>query len=210
MKRWDAIGFDLDGTLWNSTQTVVKSWSRVCEADPRVRKIPDAEDIAGIMGLTLADIARKFFPYLTLEEGLGILDRCAADEVELIRKEGGRLFEGLEETLQKLSAQYPLFIVSNCHMGYIEAFLAYHRLGKYFRDTENHGHTGLSKGKNIRMVMERNGWENILYIGDTQADYDAAKEAEVPFLHAAYAFGRVGESVPAISDIRDIPDWLES
>ena len=47
-------------------------------------------------------------------------------------KVGGRLYEGLEETLKYLSAKYPLYIVSNCQKGYIEAFLSYHQLGKYF------------------------------------------------------------------------------
>ena len=133
MKRWDAIGFDLDGTLWDSTQTVVKSWSKVCREDPRVKKIPDAKDIQGIMGLTLEKIAKRFFPYLSLEEGLEILDRCAQDEVGLILEEGGRLFEGLEAVLREVSARYPLFIVSNCHMGYIEAFLTHHRLARLQR-----------------------------------------------------------------------------
>lgn len=209
MKRWDAIGFDLDGTLWDSTQTVVKSWSKVCREDPRVKKIPDAKDIQGIMGLTLEKIAKRFFPYLSLEEGLEILDRCAQDEVGLILEEGGRLFEGLEAVLQEVSARYPLFIVSNCHMGYIEAFLTHHRLGQYFCDTENHGHTGLSKGRNIRLVMERNHWDHIVYLGDTQGDYDAAQEAQVSFLHAAYGFGTVDVPVPAITDIRDLPRWLQ-
>ena len=81
MKQWDAIGFDLDGTLWDYTQTVEKSWSKVCREDPRVKKIQEAKNIQGIMGLTLEEIAKRFFPYLSLKEGLEILNRCAQDEV---------------------------------------------------------------------------------------------------------------------------------
>ena len=137
------------------------------------------------------------------------MDRCAQDEVGLILEEGGRLFDGLEAVLREVSARYPLFIVSNCHMGYIEAFLTHHRLGQYFCDTENHGHTGLSKGRNIRLVMERHHWDHIVYLGDTQGDYEAAQEAQVSFLHAAYGFGTIHGSVPAITDIRDLPRWLQ-
>ena len=57
--------------------------------------------------------------------------------------------------------------------------------------------------------MERNHWDHIVYLGDTQGDYDAAQEAQVSFLHAAYGFGTVDVPVPAITDIRDLPRWLQ-
>ena len=99
-------------------------------------------------------------------------------EIEHVAKVGGILFEGLEETLEYLSGKYKLYIVSNCQKGYIEAFLEFHKLGKYFVDRENAENTGLSKGKNIRLVMARNGLENTVYVGDTIGDQNAAKEAE--------------------------------
>lgn len=40
MRQIEAIGFDLDGTLWNSTAPVLRAWQRVCRKDPRVKKIP--------------------------------------------------------------------------------------------------------------------------------------------------------------------------
>ena len=32
------------------------------------------------------------------------------------------ILEGVQETIKKLSEKYPLYIVSNCQDGYIEAF----------------------------------------------------------------------------------------
>ena len=44
--------------------------------------------------------------------------------------------------------------------------------------------------------MERNGITEAVYVGDTQGDADACKEARIPMIYAAYGFGDVeGEYV---------------
>ena len=210
MRQIEAIGFDLDGTLWNSTAPVLRAWQRICRKDPRVKKIPQESDIRGIMGLTLEEIARRLFPDLSLEQGMEILEECCEEERQEICRTGGQLFEGLEDTLRELSKEYPLYIVSNCHSGYIEAFLEYHRLGQYFCDHEDYGTTYLPKGENIRLVMERNHWKNSIYIGDTEGDHQAALTAGIPFIHAAYGFGQVQEASRRLQDIRELPGLLRS
>ena len=64
-----------------------------------------------------------------------------------------------------------------------------HKLEKYFSDFEMSGRTDLTKGENIKLVMERNGINNALYLGDTIGDQFAAKDAEIPFVFALYGFG---------------------
>ena len=67
---------------------------------------------------------------------------------------------------------------------------------------------GLPKADNIALVAERNGLRRPLYIGDTQGDYDAASKAGVPFLHAAYGFGRIDRPVPSVATFGDLPDAI--
>ena len=67
----------------------------------------------------------------------------------------------------------------------------------YFTDWECSGRTGLPKGENIRLVVERNHLQAPVYVGDTRLDYEAAQQAGVPFIHAAYGFGTI-EGVTAI------------
>ena len=134
---------------------------------------------------------------------------CLLRENDYLRQHGGILYAGLEDMLKTLKEEgYFLSIVSNCQEGYIEAFLAYHEMEKYFDDTENFGHTRHGKGHNIRLVLERNGIDRAVYVGDTQGDYDAAMEAGIPFIHAAYGFGHVPAGTPAIRDIRELPEQL--
>ena len=96
-------------------------------------------------------------------------------------------------------------MVSNCGLGYIEAFFTGNQTGCFFDDYENAARTGLSKGENIRLVMERNGIERAVYLGDTAGDQAAARLAGVPFVHAAYGYGVVPDPDAAIQAFRELP-----
>ncbi|MDQ0481828.1 phosphoglycolate phosphatase-like HAD superfamily hydrolase [Alkalihalobacillus hemicentroti] len=60
-------------------------------------------------------------------------------------------------------------------------------------DFENPGRTGLSKGKNINLIIERNNLSTPIYVGDTEGDLNAARYAGIPFVYAKYGFGQVSE-----------------
>ncbi|AIQ42184.1 HAD family hydrolase [Paenibacillus sp. FSL R7-0297] len=187
----DSIIFDLDGTLWDSSDAVVVGWNSVLSNYQGVVSAVTKEDLQGIMGLQVDEAGRKLFPNIDEDTRQRILRECCEVECLCLAKQGGRLYEGLEEVLQALSAKYMLFIVSNCQAGYIEAFYEYHQLQKYFTDYENPGRTGLSKGENIRLVMERNHLSSPVYVGDTEGDMKAAGIAGIPFVYASYGFGEV-------------------
>lgn len=206
MKR--GILFDLDGTLWDSSRQVVDSWNVILEQQPDVQRRVTLQDIQGFMGLPMDEIGRRCFQ----NEGLSekrireVMHACETYENEYLRQNGGSLFPDLKAVLQELSKKYFLAIVSNCQVGYIEAFLEYHKLGKYFSDTESFGRTGLQKGDNIRLVCERNQLEKAVYLGDIQGDYDSACKAGIPFILAGYGFGRVDAEVPVIQNLRELPE----
>ena len=203
---FDGLLFDLDGTLWDSVDPICVSWNgALAKLAPRYAGTVTRERITPCMGMQLPDILRRLAPELDPDTAQSVLDQILSQENAYVAANGGVLFPGVAETLDLLSRRYPLFIVSNCQDGYIEAFFQAHGLGKYFRDYENPGRTGLPKGDNIALVVRRNGLKNPLYIGDTQGDYNAASAAGVPFLHAAYGFGSIDRPVPAATAFTDIP-----
>ena len=71
------------------------------------------------------------------------------------------------------------------------------------------GRTGLDKGANIRLVMERNGVTKAVYVGDTQGDADAAAKAGVPFIFAEYGFGMVNAAAARIASLPELPAAVE-
>lgn len=206
-----AIIFDLDGTLWDSRNEVVPIWNLVFSRYPEIPVRITEEDMLRFMGRTIWDIAAELLPELSPEARNRIMRECSVDETRYLRKHGATLFPRLKETLDKLQTLgYPLYIVSNCQDGYIEAFLEAHHLADYFLDFECPGRTGLSKGQNIKLVMERNQLKKVVYIGDTLGDYSATQEANVPFIHASYGFGQVPEAKYRLREIAELPQLLNS
>lgn len=204
----DGIIFDLDGTIWDSTEVVSKAWNQVLSNTKEIKKIITKEDMEGVMGLQLPEIGEKLFTGVDVEMRERLMESCCNLENDLIRQEGGRLYPNLEETLEILSKKYPLFIVSNCQHGYIEAFFSYHKIEKLFVDFEDSGDRGFSKGENIKRLIKKNGLKNPVYVGDTQGDCDAARFANIPFIYAKYGFGKVKNKDYIIESIDKLIELL--
>ena len=200
------IIFDMDGTLWDSAAEVATSWTEILQKHPQVQHpILTKETIMSVMGLTMADIATRLFPEISEPERTQIMKECMEYENAYLRKHGAHLYTGVEETFQKLSSHYPLYIVSNCQSGYIEAFLDYFQLHSYIQDFACYGDNGENKDVNIRLLADRNALTDFYYVGDIQGDYLATMKAGGKFIHAAYGFGTVDADVPHIQSITELP-----
>ncbi len=201
------IIFDMDGTLWDSSENVAASWTeklRMLGYDMTVTK----EDVMSVMGLTMDRIADIIFEGKPQKKRMELLDLCCGHENEYLRRNGGELYPDLEKTLSRLKKRYGLYIVSNCQSGYIEAFLEHYGFGGYFSDIECYGNNLLGKGDNIALVMERNALDKAWYVGDIQGDYDSAVKAGAEFIHAAYGFGTIAQEVPELGEFSGLPEMM--
>ena len=206
-KKTRAVLFDLDGTLWDAAETIAPAWNGWCRAHGVARRFtPD--DCRSYCGKTLPEIAAVVFPEAEPAWREAVIEGCCEAECVPLAERGGRLYPGTEEVLRTLAQDYLLAVVSNCGLGYIEAFFTGNRTGGYFEDYENAGRTGLSKGENIRLVLERNGIEQAVYVGDTEGDRAAARQAGLPFLHAAYGFGAVSKADAVLQSITELPEQV--
>ena len=202
--------FDLDGTLWDSSVQVAESWNVVIEQEVGKEHTLTAADIMKYMGLTMTEIADRHFGFLPEKERYELSHKCEVFENGYITEHGGRLFEGVEETLAKLKDMgVQMAVVSNCQEGYIKAFLDSMDMWKYFVDYEEWGRTMLLKADNIKLVMERNGASKGIYVGDIQKDSDAAHAAGVPCIYAAYGFGEITDGIATIKRFDELPAVLE-
>ena len=203
-----AVIFDLDGTLWDAAETIAPAWNAYLEGRGiQLRMSPD--DCRACCGKTLPEIAAMLFPAAEPAWREAVIEGCCDAECVPLAREGGRLYPGMEEVLETLRRDYFLAVVSNCGLGYIEAFFSGNRTGRFFDDYENAARTGLSKGENIRLVMERNGIERAVYVGDTEGDRQAALRAGVPFIHAAYGYGQVRGADFTLRQLRELPQILD-
>ena len=196
--KYDSIIFDLDGTLWNSSKPICEAWNIILDRHKEIVREP------------MYDIAAKLFPDEKEEVRNALMDELCEFENGYLEKMGGVLFPELEATLKELKTKYPLYIVSNCQDGYIEAFIKAHKLEKYFSDTECWGRTRAPKAVSNRTLIERNNLSNPVYVGDTAGDANAAREAEIDFIYAEYGFGEVEPSlyVGVIDSFKELKDIL--
>ncbi len=201
------IIFDMDGTLWDSAKQVADAWSTITV--PRLGRKVTQEDMYRTMGMPMDELAKAIFPDHELSELLPIMEVSGKVENDHLRKHGARIYPDVMETIELLAKTYPLYIVSNCQSGYIEAFLEYYHLEGYFKDFVCFGDNEKYKGDNIALIIERNRLERGIYVGDIQADYDAALAGGAEFIHAAYGFGSIREQVPRINAFKELPDLLD-
>jgi phosphoglycolate phosphatase len=208
--KFDSIIFDLDGTLWDSTDTVTEAWQAALAKAPYMSdEIMTRDRVRSITGMTYDKIFETLFPFLSHEQREEVKYLCSVSELEILHKKGGTLYANLADTLTYLGKKYKLYIVSNCQSGYIELFLDLHNMHPHFLAHQCFGTKGNPKADNIRDIVIDHNLKNPVYIGDTTGDYESATKAGVPFIFASYGFGKVESGqVATINNFEELEQIL--
>ena len=185
----DALIFDLDGTLWDTSAACAVSWNNVLARTGIAFRVMTEHDVRAVTGLSHEGCIRAAFAGLSEQQLLTLVRETIIEDNLVVRERGADLYPGVREGIVRLAATYPLFIVSNCQSGYIEMFTSLTNLSTCFVDFECWGNTGLSKAENLASVIARNALKRALFIGDMQSDQTAARETNTPFAFVEYGFG---------------------
>lgn len=201
------IILDVDGTLWDCSETIARAWNAVYERRGLPRRFT-AADAGACMGLTINEISDKLLSDMEPDFRRELLADCVKAQNDGLLREGGSVYPGVKETLKELSEnRYGLYIVSNCECGYIEAMLAFTGLGEYIDGFLCAGMTGKDKGENLRKLVEERSLKDCVYVGDTGMDEKACKKAGLPFVWAAYGFGkpdRFDAEIRRFSELKEV------
>lgn len=203
----DCIILDIDGTLWDTTPVVAKAWGKALEGHDEVKWRPTPDNLKKLFGQPMWAIAATIFPELSEPEQMKLMDHCCKYEEEALKKIPGKVFDGVVETIKSLSDDHKICIVSNCQAGYIELTMETLGIRDFITDFECPAYTGLPKGENCKLIMERNGFHSGIYVGDTQGDAEAADFAGIPFVYCAYGFGapdRYAHKIEKFSELKQL------
>ena len=200
--------FDIDGTLWDTTEVVAKAWNKALNEagrDVLCNLFITGEMLKKEFGKPMNIIADDLFGDIDDKIKAEILKvSCKYEHEAILENNEDLTFEGVRETLKELSLNNKLYIVSNCQDGYVELVMKKNGFEDIIEDFECYGHTGLYKAENIKLLMERNNIKEAFYIGDTLGDFEASKEAGVKFIFAAYGFGEVKNPDYRIEKIEEL------
>lgn len=202
---FDGIILDIDGTIWNTTGIVAVAWNKaIDQTGLNARKI-NAQDLQNEFGKTMDEIAKDLWPELDDKSRDILLAECVTEEQIAVRNNSIDIcYEGVVDTIRELSSSQNFYVVSNCQDGYIELMLEKTGLGKYVKDFECFGRTGKGKAENIMILCSRNGIKAPVYVGDTQTDSNACNQCGVPFIYAAYGFGKAASYIEKISSFPEL------
>ncbi|MCQ2524256.1 MAG: HAD family hydrolase [Lachnospiraceae bacterium] len=200
--------FDIDGTIWNTTGVVATAWNEAVK-DSNIEELKDLVITDKLLqkefGKPMNVIADDVFGDIDKKVKADLLEKCCHYEHEAIAKcEENITYDKVYETIVELSKNNNLYICSNCQEGYIELVMEKNNITDYIKDFECYGHTLLSKGQNIKLLVERNNMKNPIYVGDTMGDYEATVEAGVPFIHCTYGFGKVENPYMSIDSFDEL------
>jgi phosphoglycolate phosphatase len=204
----DAVVFDLDGTLWDTSASCAVAWNRVLARHGIPFRTITEHDVRGVTGRPHEECIRTVFAELNETHIATLAAETQTEDNRAIAELGGQLFGDVEPGIRRLAARYPLYIVSNCQRGYIETFFQWSRLGGYFLDFECWGNTGMSKPQNLRVLIDRNQLRHPVFVGDTPGDQTAAHDCRIPFLHVAYGFGQCPTPDHTFPTFNALTTWL--
>jgi phosphoglycolate phosphatase len=189
------IIFDLDGTLSDSREGIFKAYYYT--ADKLSLDIPPEEKLATLIGPPL----QKGFSDVFGLSG-DRMDQAVKAFREYYGEKGlfeNRMYEGIPELLKDLSrAGACIYVATAKYELYANRVLHYFNILPFFNDIAGADYNG-SHANKISLVsglLQRNGIKypgDVIIVGDTRYDIDAASELDIESIGVSYGFSTYEE-----------------
>ena len=207
----ESLIFDIDGTLWDSRAIIAEGYNEVLTQAGYPELCVTAEDLKKLFGKTMTEIGDILLATVPAEQRYPLMERCIdVGDGKLLDDPCDIGYPGVVETLEELSRRYRLFIVSNSQAGYPQTTMEKLGITHLIEGHLCFGDTGTDKGTTIRILMERHGITDAVYIGDTQGDLEASQKAGIPFIFCTFGFGTPEAWDAKIDAFTDLPELLKT
>ena len=190
-RKFDLIIFDLDGTLFDTEDTIINSLVGVVNEEG-LRKLND-DEINSFIGPPALESFKRYYPELSDAKIDELLKKYRAYylEKELLK---AKLFPGMLDVIKKLKENgYKLALATYKKMNCVTPLFDYFDITKYFdtlRGLIDEG--GLSKTEIIKLAMadcKVTDIDRICMIGDTNYDLTGAIDCNINFIGVSYGNG---------------------
>jgi len=199
--RFDAIVFDLDGTLVDSRVAVIDAVSAGIREAVGAAGLPVPPIDVQVLHDALGKPATEYFRAV-LPETLGHLadrvkEAATRHEVEAFQTGRGRLFDGVLDALDRIrDADIRIAVVSNAQAPYFRAALEYTGLADRVDHAECHEELPDGAERPFKLTLLRRALaaleipaERALMVGDRAEDLEAGTSAGCTTLAIPFGFG---------------------
>ena len=213
-RRYDLIVWDWDGTIMDSTPTIVHCIQQACR--DLGFKEPDDTLASSVIGLGIHDSLRRAVPWIEPAHFPKLTDRFRyhylAKDHEL------DLFVGIRELLESLKEEnYLLGVATGKSRVGLNRSLAHHQIGHLFQETRtadesfSKPHPGMLLELSDAMQVPT---RRMLMIGDTTHDLDMAANAGVDAVAVTYGAHpphtlKESQSLAHVDSVPQLTQWLK-
>lgn len=208
---FESIIFDVDGTLWDSRALLAQAYNAQLESEGIGGLHVTAELLKPLFGKPMNELADGLFAgVVPAPERYRLMDRCILRMDRHMEDFAGAHmgYPDLRATMEALKKQHRLFIVSNGQKGYPQMAAKKLGLADLMDGYLSWGDTGKSKGQTILQLMQTHGIQSAVYIGDTQGDLEACREAGIPFIFTSFGFGQPESYYSKVDRFADLLEVL--
>jgi phosphoglycolate phosphatase len=198
--------FDLDGTLYRTESSFVRTMRRVYAE----RRLPYPGD-AAILGM-VGETFETFLDWLIAQGFHGgreeLQEEIGRAEMEAIR-EHGKLYDGVPETLRELRLRGCLLaLCTNGDRRYVDAVLGCGGILSLFTRLSTLEPGGRSKSERVGDLIGEFRPRLPIMVGDRYHDVEAARANGCRMVGALYGYARDGELASADATIASFPELL--
>jgi phosphoglycolate phosphatase len=196
---WEAVIFDVDGTLFQTEQVAVPAFHRVFERLQKEGRFhgerPDDEKLKSVFGMTIPELWKTLLPDATMDERDIANEWLAENNIGLIREGVGELYPGVEEALQTLYEKgVKLFTASNGEKRYVEAVITERGLAPLFTKLYSAGeYKTEAKEELVAKLLQDQGVQRTVMVGDRRSDVKAGRANRLPVIGCDFGFGGAHE-----------------
>ena len=213
MKHYEAVIFDWDGTLMDSTHSIIES-IQLASADLGL-EVPSTMQASWIIGMSLESGLYKAVPDLTAEQMPEFLDRYRHHFFQ--RDASIKMFDGAVDMLDQLRSRVvPISVATGKSRVGLDRVLQVVNLAHYCNTTRCADET---RGKPDPLMLHEILWEldlepeNVLMVGDTTHDTYMAHNAGMDCLAVTYGAHDVptlekSEPTAIVTSVPEMQDWI--
>lgn len=189
--RVETIFFDLDGTLTDPKEGITGSIQYALMKLGET--VPSQDELTWCIGPPLLDSFAQLAGAQRAQEGVD----WYRERFSTRGKFENKVYAGIPEVLEVLSARYPLYVASSKPLVFVNQILQHFDLSQFFYQTFGSGLDGslADKSKLLSHALRATGVtpEYSLMIGDRSHDAVGAKNNGLDFIGALYGYGSVAE-----------------